>query len=406
MPLHARALSLTRSWQCEQLPAAVTELQWELKLEYVREMEIWQKTVDEWDNERKTQQEEQWAQLETPTERAGHDLTRFLEHYYLTDGVPDPAKKPEPLALYNFTDEEVIGELRERAAQIPGLEIVSAGRGPDRAICIGWNRASVYSLAGEIENVARENQKKRIEAEWEAAMQNHKRFANSSASAPQAPDAAKSAKQATPTALQLACGSFILQCQAVADKQADLPDADITKLTLDIADIPATRVETVRASVDLGVFSGTALLSFSQEILEWFVKRYDKTAFDAAEQAVQYAARLTQGEKRKAEAYPEEEAQRPRKQPKVQESKPGRIFVRMRGEADGKICPDVQHGYLDFLDTAWTKFKGVFDIPGVGENIEVEGFRVAQEAAMDPPPWKAYWPSNLHPAVSAKFRTS
>lgn len=289
----------------------------------------------------------------------------------------------------------------------PGLEIVSAGRGPDRAICIGWNRASVYSLAGEIENVARENQKKRVETEWETAMQDHQQFANAeSDSAPPLSPAAAERVVPTPAALQLTCGSFILHCQAVADKRAEHPDSDITKLALDIADIPAVNVEMVRASVDLGVFSGTALLSFSQDIVEWFVKRYDKTAVDAADQATIFATSRDRSGKRKAEAYPEEEQQRPKKQPKVQEPKPGRIFLQMRGEANGKICPDIQHGYLDFLDGAWTKFKGVFDIPGVGNDIEVEGFRVAREAAVDPPPWNAYWPYTLHPAVSAKFRYS
>lgn len=362
-------------------------------------MELWQKNFEKWNSARQNRREEQWAQLETPAERAGHDLTRFLEHYYLTDGVPDPAKKPEPLALYNFTDEQVIAELRERVAQVPGLEIVSAGRGPDRAICIGWNRASVYSLAGEIENVARENQKKRVETEWEKAMQSHKRFAKSESVSQPAATAAPRNDFTTPPALKLAYGSFILHCPAVADKQAKDPDSNITKLTLDIADIPATRVETVPANVNLGVFSGTALLSFSQEILEWFVKRYDKTAADTAAHAALYRPpSVDLHGKRKAEGYPEEGEQYPRKQPKLQEAKPGRIFVSMRGEADGRICPDVQHGYLDFLDAAWTTFKGRFDIPGLGEAIEVEGFRIAQEAAVDPPPWNAYWPHTLRPA--------
>ncbi|CAN8104815.1 unnamed protein product [Discula destructiva] len=400
--------------QCIHVPASVVALHKEMRAAYCKEAEAWKKAVQDWETQWALKQDEAWARLETPSERASHDLTRFMEHYFLTNGVPDPAKKPEPLALYNFTEDQVIADLRQRAAKIPGLEVVSAGRGPDHAICVGWERTSVFSLAGEIENLAREKQKKRVEAEWEKAMQDHKKFvvkasppaavAAAAAPTPPPPPPLPPPPQSTDNSaqihLRLACGSFVLQCKAVTDKYHDLPGLT-TKLSLDVSDGPANNGDTLRAGVDLGVFHGTAILSFSQPVLDWFVKRYDKTALAAAASVYEKSGK----HKRKSSDAQYVQEERPRKQRKFEDPKPGRIFLRMRGSKaiDGRICADIQHGYLDFLDAAWTKFQGVIDVPGVGEDIEVEGFRVAQEAAFDPPPWNAYWPevrdaSDLSPA--------
>lgn len=394
-----------------------------MKIEHARAVEEWKKAADNWDSVWKQRQEQEWAQLETPTERAGHDLTRFMEHYFLTEGVPDPAKKPEPLALFNFTDENVVAELCERAAQVPNLEVANAGTGPDRAICIGWDRASVLSLAGEIQNVARENQKKRLEAEWEKAMLTHRQFASDTTV--QTPPVATTSSTidttetalaalaespaATPVAFQdtnnypkmislrLASGSFVLQCKAVTDTYQDLPN--IGQLALDIAGSPANNVETLRANVELGAFQGTAILSFSQDILDWFVRRFDNTAAASMTKIYsanrEYAKNREFGSNAKRKWSVPEEEERPSKQRKVEEPKAGRIYLRMRGRqaVNDEVCRDVQHGYLDFLDGNWSKFKGCFDIPGVGEDVEVEGFRVKRQHAVEPPPWEAFWPS-------------
>lgn len=330
--------------------------------------------------------EEAWAQLETPTERAGHDLDRFMEQYYLTDGQPDPAKKPEPLALYGITDDRVIAEIHRRAAQVPGLKIASAGSGPDRTFCVGWGRAAVCGLAGEIENVARGRQKRAIEAAWEKAMQFHQRFVDKS----ERPILAQSSAQVVPTspALIMARGSFILQCKTVSENFPDHPK--VTKLALDISDSAANNTDTLRAAVELGVFQGTAVLSFSQAVLDWFVRYYDKIPREATGRPL--VTDTYGGAKRKSDI--KAEGERPSKQRRTEESSLNRIHLRMRGRTslDGQICADIQNGYLEFTDSAWTKFKGALDIPGIGGDIEVEGFRMAEKATIDPTPWNHYLP--------------
>lgn len=369
----------------------------QLKVDFERELAAWQKAVENWDEQWKRRQDEEWAQLETPTDRAIHDLDRFMEHYFLTDGQPDPVKKSEPLALYGLTDDQITGELYMRAALVPGLEISSGGHGVDRTLCLGWDRAAVCGLAGEFENMARDKQRQRVQAEWEKAMETHRQFAESQECQLPDPDgnlvdpSLVSVPQGMPLALTMARGSFVVQCKTITDLFPD--HLNIASLAINIADSPANNGETLRAAINFGVFQGTAILSFSQAVMDWFVRYYDKTALQATQMHDGVPSSGSTGGKRKADAGADGE--RPSKQRKPDEQGPaGRILVEMRGREmiEGNICPDIQHGYLHFTDGVWSKFKGVFEIPGVGEDVEVEGFRVAKNAQVEPPPWNWFWP--------------
>lgn len=374
------------------MPASVTNLLEQMKKDYHKQFQEWQHTVENWDEIYRLREEEEWAQLETPSERALYNLDRFMEHYFLTDGQPDPAKKPEPIALHDITDEQMMAAVQDRVMFVNGLEIAIGGQGPDRTMCIGWDRAAVCGLAGEIENTVKENQRKRVQDEWERAMQSHRQFVESiqpakvESSAPQ---------PAGPMPLTAARGCFVVQCKAVMEKYPDHPN--LANIALNITDSPANNGETLRAAVDLGVFQGTAVLSFSQPVVDWFVKYYDRSAL--ATTGIAAAATPTGAKGAKRKAAEESDSQRPAKQRKSNEPPPpGRILVRMRGREliEGMLCPEVQEGYLEFTDSACTKFTGVFDIPGVGEDLEIEGFRVANDAAIEAPPWTWFWPIIHH----------
>lgn len=361
-----------------------------MKQEYQRQVEEWQQTVENWDDVWKLRQEDEWGQLETPSQRALYDLNRFMEHYFLDeDGQPDPGKKPEPIALEGITDENMVQEIHERVMLVNGLTIVTGGQGSERAMCIGWDEAAVCGLAVEYQNVSKDKQRQRVQEDWERAMQNHRQFVESMQLSAE--------ESATPRAsghfsLTAARGCFVVQCKSVLEKYPDHPN--LANIALNISDSPANNGDMLRAAVDLGVFQGTAVLSFSQPVVEWFVRYYDKTALASAGS---FAAISThpnyKGGKRKASD--EADGQRPEKQRKSDEpNSSGKIHVRMRGRelVQGALCPEVQEGYLEFIDSSCTKFTGVFDIPGVGEDVEVEGFRVANEAAIEAPPWNWFWP--------------
>lgn len=385
------------------VPASVLRLQEELKRDYDREVQAWEHTIANWDVELKRRQEEAWAQLETPSERAGYDLDRFMEHYFLTDSQPDPAKKPEPIALYGFADDQVITELQVRATGVPGLQISLGGQGPDRTICIGWDRTAVSGLAGEIQSLALQRQRKQNQAEWEKAMQSHRDYITQSraqaevqaepqAESPSAASPMEVAKQVT--TLRTCRGSFVVKCQAIGDM---FPD-NVNIFTFDIADGPAHKGDVLRVAVDFGVFQSTAILGFDEAVLDWFARYYDKNAIVATGRNPDSASLLANNGKRKADDG-EAEGEPAAKQRKLDGPHPkGRVLVRMRGRNAmvGQICPEIKSGYLDFTDNDCTVFKGVFDIPGVGEDVEVEGFRVARFAAIEPPPWNWFWPGIQH----------
>lgn len=373
------------------VPAHVIRLHQEMTRDYDKEVEAWARIIATWDVELRRRQEEAWAQLETPSERAGYDLDRFMEHYFLTDGQPDPSKKPEPLALYGFKDDQVMTELQGRAAGVPGLEIAMGSQGEDRTICIGWDRAAVCGLAGEIENIAIGRQRKKNEAEWDKAMQVHQRYVITQ-------DQARSHLQAeSPSAvspvevskenftLQRCRGSFVVKCRAIGEM---VPD-NFSIFSIDISDSPAHNGETLHAAVNFGVFQGTAILSLNESVLDWFVRFYDKKAWAVTGRDPNSAPSAATNGKRKAEGEAEDAPSA--KQRKLDGPHPeGRVMVRMRGRdvVAGQNCHDIQSGYLDFADSDCVKFKGVVDIPGVGEDIEVEGFRVGTSAAVDPAPWR------------------
>lgn len=384
--------------QCIYVPSHVTNLHQQLRLDYEKEVEVWQKTVQNWGEDFQRRQDEQWAQLETPSERAGYDLDRFMNHYFLTDGQPDPAKKPQPLALYGFVDQQTILEIQGRASLVPGLEVVSTGHGQDHTLCIGWDHVAVCGLLGEIEQSAKDRQRQRIQEDWGKVMETHHQL---HVAAEQMIDHRAATGKPVTLTLPAARGSFALQCKAITDLCPDHPG--LANLSLDISDSPANNGDTLRAAVNFGVLQGTAILSFSQEVMNWFVRYYDRTALEAAARNGRHGSMASSSDvttgKRKANG--EADGEPPNKQQKTELEGPipeGRLFMQMRAREpiEGKICPDIQHGYLDFTGPACTRFTGKFDIPGVGEGIEVEGFRVGNEAAVEPPPWNWYWPGNQH----------
>ncbi|KAK7509842.1 uncharacterized protein IWZ02DRAFT_435929 [Phyllosticta citriasiana] len=114
-----------------------------------------------------------WNNLQSPGERANHDFARFVDFYFLTDGIPDKTKTPEPLALYELRDRK---GLHEFAGRIAGLETKSGGSGEDRALCIGWDRSAVWNLVRQMDMQEHEKKEREQEAKWEASMEAHRDY--------------------------------------------------------------------------------------------------------------------------------------------------------------------------------------------------------------------------------------
>lgn len=383
--------------QCTRVPPSVERVLSELKLEYSKKVEDWHKVVDTWDEDWTRQREEAWAQLETPAERAAHDLDRFMEHYFLTDGQPDPAKKPEPLALYGLVDSQVIANLCQRTALVPGLNIVQAGSADDPTICIGWEHASLHGLILEIANSSLEKQKRKAQKMWNKAMETHRQLVETNSKSAPEVQHGESKEQ---LALSMACGSFVVRCKAIADLCADKPLS--TNLSINITDTIANNNEILRAAVDFGIFRGTAVLSCSQDVLNWFVRFYEKTAKPSTTTTKDGLESSSSPAAKKRRLDNAAEGEHPVKQQKHDGPLPrGRIILQMRGldTTNYKMCEDIQHGHLDFIDSSWSKFTGMVQVPGVLQPVEFEGFRVANKADVEPPPWKSFFPGAATPGT-------
>lgn len=63
-----------------------------MRRELAPELKIWDEKMKVWNAARQAERDGPWARCETPAEQAEEDLPRFMELYFLTDGVPDPTK--------------------------------------------------------------------------------------------------------------------------------------------------------------------------------------------------------------------------------------------------------------------------------------------------------------------------
>ncbi|KAK6214047.1 hypothetical protein LQW54_004822 [Pestalotiopsis sp. IQ-011] len=130
--------------KCDTLPASLLQLEQDMRRELAPELKVLDEKMKVWNAERQAERDGPWTQRETPAEQAEEDLPRFMEHYSLTDGVPDPTKTPEILELRGYRDRSKLQEVAKRA---PGLEIVHHADPNLHIIYMGWDREAVWRHA-------------------------------------------------------------------------------------------------------------------------------------------------------------------------------------------------------------------------------------------------------------------
>ena len=322
------------------------------------------------------------------------DLDRVMEHYFLTNGRPDKSKTTEALALYGFANRSQIHIYAER---IPGVETTSGGEGPERTICIGWDRSAVWRLAGTISARVFEEKLKKQEDEWEDTMADHRAFVETLGVKK---TTTKLSNQAT---LERCKGSYTVRCDE-ASRQWD----DCDTLTLDIANGPEPGI--LIAAYDFGFIEGTMLLALDESDLNAYVDnnsnkdRYSTSEDEPLDSSSDQTAPASKKRKAAPEGGPAELRSRgPRKKAKTNRASPNRLFFQLRGRetGEGQIFFDPHKGYLDFADNRFATFKGVGHLPYIGENVPFEGFKLSTDAASKAAPWR-----NFSEAIWNKERVS
>lgn len=116
-----------------------------MQREYKDLLSEWEKKTAEWDalNDSKAA----FSECETPVQRANFDPQLFVDYYFLTDGLPDESKTPEPLVMHGCTK---LYRVTEQVDRVPGLALRVGGTGPPQIVCIGWGAVAVSAMADKI----------------------------------------------------------------------------------------------------------------------------------------------------------------------------------------------------------------------------------------------------------------
>ncbi|KAK1752203.1 hypothetical protein QBC47DRAFT_390000 [Echria macrotheca] len=400
--------------KCDEVHPTVLKLEQSMRKDYAKIRSAWLIKVSDWEAEQQRQQDkerrrkdEAWNNCKTPGARAAHDLDRFMEHYFLTNGEPDPSKTTEAIALHGFSDRAT---LHERAGRIPGLETVSGGVGyHNRVLCIGWNRSDVFALARSIDAQAREAERKEVdkevESKWQDAMKDHQALVKATKKDGGPKTVLLSPE---PANLQKSKGSYVIQCDQVRDEW------DSRHLfTLDISRAGAPRIPKILAgALQLSWFEGTMLVSLEENrgFLDDFVSQADDEDKydddddddddeDDDEDDDKEEEEVGSSKKRKAPTT------KPRGRPKKQKLSGQRFAIAMRGRdtGTGEIQTGPYLGYLEFTDKFFTHFKGKVDLPAVSGDVEFEGFKVSAVANQRAEPWENFSPAAYEYANKARW---
>ncbi|KAH6886340.1 hypothetical protein B0T10DRAFT_461790 [Thelonectria olida] len=129
----------------------------------------------------KRRKDDEFTTCKTPSQRASCDVDHFLEHYFLTNGQPDPNKTPEPLTLQLDLTSRI--DVHLKAEKIPGL-YRAGGDGMNRpALAIGWDEAEVHILDSKIHKHVRRRPsvdgvlaQRTVEVLRERRMEQHREF--------------------------------------------------------------------------------------------------------------------------------------------------------------------------------------------------------------------------------------
>ncbi|KAK8189227.1 hypothetical protein IWZ00DRAFT_509745 [Phyllosticta capitalensis] len=350
---------------CANVAEEVASLEESMRRDYEPTYRKWKGEDSDWGKRKKQEADEAFLRCETPGEKATHDLERFINYFFLTDGKPDKSKTPKPLALYGFRNR---WPLHDKAGRIPGLETRSGGRDEkDRVLCIGWDRDAVWRLAGEIDEKASEAQAKIEEAEWEEVMEAHREYVAEAGRGKKGKKGSAANKKSTPFKLDSCVGAYAVKCDEVAGGWSHINGNDF------ILDIDTDRDGILIAAFDFGIFEGTMLLSLSEDKLD-------------------RAAKGGRGAAKKRKTTSSSSTSR-------------RVFYRMRGRetSQGEIFSDPLSGHLDFDDQG-VKFEGLaYSLAFCGENVEFTGYKVSDAPGAQADGWDAFSPEQYEYARKARW---
>ncbi|KAH6692222.1 hypothetical protein F5X68DRAFT_187925 [Plectosphaerella plurivora] len=234
--------------QCDDVLESIASLESDMRQEREADACRWEEAKRAWHEEQKN---EAFRNARTATERATCDVSRFMNHYFFTDGNPDPSKTPEPLRLRSFVNHHAV---HAAAAKVPGLQTLSKGTG---TLVMSWDRRKVFG-SRVLENSALKTQEKVTKATSERAVMEHRVLIA------QEERGQEGRKPKTKSFKLAACaGSYVVRCKDIYGNRPPF--------TMDIT-VPTVGRYVTAAAFDFGIMKGTMLLSLSEDALSAVLK--------------------------------------------------------------------------------------------------------------------------------------
>lgn len=379
--VHLSLLCLLLPSQCDMVPNSVLALQESMQDEYGPLLRKWEEDVKAWDANKQKRDDEAFEKCTTPSERANFDAKRFINYYFLTNGIPDRTKTPEPLALYGLKDKFGIFFA---SSEISGLSTTKGSFYGEHTVCIGWDSDKLHALAKEVAKEDERLQREKQDARWEKCMEMHHKYVSDLEKNASPRNDDTNASERPSFYLHRSRGSYIVKCDPVRD---EWPNDAEKGFTLDISD---KKGDVFIATFNFGIIRGTMILSGSEESLETYSAITTETLnfsdFSDSEDTrlddpdAEKKAELKRTLQRAAIASKGTDIWSSKRR-KVAPTQSRRVYFRIRGREAGEgEYFDTQSGHIDFLSDDCATFKGLaYWFPFFAKDVEFQGYKVSDK---------------------------
>lgn len=379
------------------MPSRIEALQTQLAAEYKEFVEA--ALVLE-----RAQREKDFAALNDPIEELNFSAALFARKYFLDDvGQPAPEKLPDMMSLTKVNLDHVTELKRLR---IPKLACQTS-RHVFPVTLIGWDEEKVQREVRELDvkleeaiRQRQEAQKRENERKKREAKEKHVAYIRG----------VIERRKGAPFRIEHAFGAYRVTCPTVEEGFFREGSQKCENLLLNIH---SERMNGLEATFDFGVIEGTMFLAQDKSILEAMKEEAQK----GEERG--YNGDGFEGESDEEDDYHDERLGRTDIQPaatakrkttdsghtlgppskKYQADPPKseslNFGLQWRGRETGEYSIELETdnsniGYIEFLDPACTRLRGVINIPCAGDGIPFQGYRFADTHPMRKDEWREY----------------
>lgn len=365
--------------KCDRQPRELEELEKELRGSYEERKRVYDIAVTKL-------RREEFDKLGSPSKEANYDEKQFMAKYFLNArGGPDRSKTLVPMALPGLHSRMGIHAAAER---IPGLITQSGGTGDSRTLVIGWDISAVSKKVSDIDLEAAKARKEALDAAQKLKMAKLEAFVAS---------LRRKGSSKKELDFEDARGQYIIECEQISSGW----DAEHLSLRICLTgsnDWPLRLV----GLFDLGVIQGIMHIGPKPQDLphsELVSSGEDSDERDGTPVQVEefcYGRRI---EKRKmgSQAGKGSSAKNKKRVKTISNTtcKSSRLHLLWRGRETGEGMIELDYyrlhtGHIEFKDNECTRFVGAINVPCIGKDVPVQGYKVSTLGGPISDAWSNY----------------